>query len=128
MTWWMALRLAKWVGLMTFSAGVAGAVLPSSWEDRQRAVYQLATPGFVLTWMAGYGLMRSTSVSMGSPWISGTLLLSLVTLQAIVWGVERPDRRRGVVAVVALGGLLGSTALMVARPGTVIQPTAEVSR
>lgn len=119
MTTWMVLRFCKWVGVLLFTAGVAGAVLPTSFADRQAAVYRLATPGFVLTWLSGYGLLREASVSMGSAWVGAGLLLSLATLQAIVWGVEREDRGRGAVGALALLGLLTTVGVMVERPGTV---------
>lgn len=122
MSAWIAWRVAKWIGVLLFAAGVLGGVTARDVEDRRRAVYAMATPGFVVAWVAGWNLLREAGVSMGSAWVSAGLLLSLVTLQVVVWGVERTSRPRRLVAVVALGSLLANVVLMTARPGTKAAP------
>ncbi len=117
MSLYVVLKLLKWIGVLAFTAGVAGAVLPHALADRRRAAHWLATPGIVLMWMGGYGLTREAGISMGSAWVAGAMLLSLVTLQAVVWGVERAERGRALVGGVAVITLLASLVLMVARPG-----------
>ncbi len=122
-TAWIAWRVVKWVGVLLFAAGVLGGVMARDVEDRRRAVYAAATPGFIVAWVAGWNLLREAGVSMGSAWVSAGLVLSLVTLQAVVWGVERAGRPRVLVTAVALGSLLANVALMTARPGTKAAPS-----
>ena len=71
----------------------------------------------MLTALAGFGMVKATGVSMGAPWISGSLVSSLVALDLTIRSVE-PGRTRSVVRelgiVVALAAVI---ALMVWRPG-----------
>lgn len=120
------LKLIKWLGVVAFSAGLIGAVLPRDLADRQAAAYWLATPGIVLVWLGGFGLTKLTHISMGSPWLSASMLLSLVALQAVVWGVERAERGRAAVAVVAVVALVATLALMVTRPGNRLAPSHDL--
>jgi hypothetical protein len=115
MTLWWTLRLVKWVGLLLLGGGVAGALGQSSLDARRRAVYRLATPGFFLLWLAGFGLARQTATSLGSPWISASLLSSLLMLQALAWSVERPGRERAATFLVTLP-LAVTLLLMVLQP------------
>ncbi len=113
---WLVFRFVKWVGVALFAAGVIGAFFPASMRDRQRAVYLLATPGLILSWTAGYGLARHTEVSLGAPWISASLLLSLGTLSLLARFVERDRVAAAPWALAATLGLVGTLALMVWRP------------
>lgn len=116
-TFWLALRFAKFVGMLAFGMGIGGALLGGEAAQRQRAAYWLATPGFLLTALAGFGLVKATGVSLGAPWISGSLLLSLVALDLTVRSVE-PGRPRSVPrAVGTFVALIAVVALMVWRPG-----------
>ena len=116
-TYWLVLRFAKFVGMLVFGMGIGGALLGGETAQRQRAAYWLATPGFLLTALAGFGLVKATGASLGAPWISGSLLLSLVALELTVRSVE-PGRPRslahGLGIIVALVAVV---ALMVWRPG-----------
>jgi hypothetical protein len=120
---WLTLRFAKFVGILAFGMGIAGALMGGSTAQRQRAAYWLATPGFLLTAVAGYGMSKATGASLGAPWIAGSLLLSLVVLDLTVRSVE-PGRSpeaappRSLARVVAIiGALVIILALMVWRPG-----------
>jgi hypothetical protein len=116
-TLWLVLRFAKFVGILAFGMGVGGALLGGEAAQRQRAAYWLATPGFLLTALAGFGLVKATGASLGAPWISGSLLLSLVALELTVRSVE-PGRPRSVAHVVGIiVALAAVVALMVWRPG-----------
>lgn len=114
---WLALRFAKFVGMLAFGMGIAGALVGGTAQRRQRAAYWLATPGFLLTAVAGYGLVKATGVSLGAPWVAGSLVLSLVALDLTVRSVE-PGRPRSVARVVGIvGSLVVILAMMVWRPG-----------
>ncbi|MFT4625976.1 MAG: hypothetical protein ACI8PZ_004647 [Myxococcota bacterium] len=114
---WLLFRFVKTVGVALFAAGVAGAFLPADAVDRQRAVYALATPGLVLSWTAGFGLARWTDTPLGAPWISASLLLSLVVLAVLARSVEQARETSMPWALAAGLGFVGTLALMVWRPG-----------
>jgi hypothetical protein len=114
MTAWAVWSILKHLAVAALAAGLLGAALLRDEEDRQRAVYALATPGFLGAWIAGYGLLRETGVSMGAPWISASLITSLGALAAAAWSVEAP-RRAGAWVAVAL--FAATVAVMVLRPG-----------
>lgn len=121
MTLWLVLRLAKFVGVVAFAMGIALALAPTADADmarvRQRAAYWLATPGFIVTWIAGWGMARQYAISLGEPWISISMLTSLVALHETIRDVEpgRPrSRARTAMIVIAL---FVSLAAMVIRNG-----------
>lgn len=124
---WLALRALKWVGVSLFVLGVGGGVLARDEEDRRRAVHGAGTVGFVLTWLAGYGLARVSGVSLGSTWLSASMVSSLAALQLAAWAVERPGPRGPWVRWTA-GVLLAVTlAFMVWRPGTRLSVEAQAA-
>lgn len=116
-TFWLVLRFAKFVGMLVFGLGIGGALMGGTGPQRQRAAYWVATPGFLLTALAGFGLVKATGVSLGAPWVAGSLLLSLVALDLTIRSVEpgRPTSAARVVGIV--GALAVVVALMVWRPG-----------
>jgi len=109
-------RLVKFIALLLVGAGWIGAFAPPDLATRQRAVYLLATPGLLLSWLAGFGLARQLDVSLGERWISASMLIALASYQVVVWAVEREGRRSPLLAALALGGLVAVVALMVVRP------------
>jgi len=129
-TWWLWLRFLKLVGVLAFAMGIGGALMGESTRRRQRAAYWLATPGFLLTALAGFGMVRATGASLGAPWISGALVLSLLALDLTVAHAEpvepgqpgqpgQPGRSRSPVRVVSiLASLAAALALMIWRPGS----------
>ncbi|MCA9695351.1 MAG: hypothetical protein KC636_37575 [Myxococcales bacterium] len=113
----LAWRLIKFIALLLAAAGTAGAFLPERLELRQRSVYGLATVGLALLWIAGMGLVRAGGYSLGTPWLAGSTLLSIVWLQLLASAVERPERRSLGWALASTLALVAALALMVLRPG-----------
>lgn len=117
MTVLLGLRLAKFVGVLAFAMGIALALAPGTATVRQRAAHWLATPGFVLTWVTGWGMGRLQLISLGAPWISISMVASLIALYETVRAVEpgrEPSRWRTGLILVAL---FASLASMVVRHG-----------
>jgi hypothetical protein len=116
-TLWLALRLAKLVGVIAFAMGIAIAIAPGADRARRRAAHWLATPGFVLTWVTGWGMARLHSISLGAAWISISMVASLIALHETVRAVEpgrEPSRwRTGLI----LAALFVAVAVMVVREG-----------
>ena len=110
MTLSLALRLAKFVGVIAFSMGIGLALAPGHERVRQRAAHWLATPGFVLTWVSGWGMARVHSISLGAAWISISMVASLIalseTVRAVEPGRERSRWRTGLILVALLAALV----------------------
>ncbi|HLT37445.1 MAG TPA: hypothetical protein VK034_14230 [Enhygromyxa sp.] len=114
---WLVLRLAKLIGVIAFAMGIALALGQGPQQVRQRAAYWLATPGFIVTWIAGWGMARMYAISLGRPWITISMVASLIALHEIIREVE-PGRPRSKVRVaVILIALLVALASMVIRHG-----------
>ena len=107
--------LCKLLSCLALAAGTWGGLTPNTHADRQRAVYGLATPAFFFTWLFGYAMMRQGGYTMGAPWISASLLTSLLSLLALTRAVEQ-DRPAPITSAVAVLGLVATVALMVFRP------------
>jgi hypothetical protein len=111
-TLWLGLRLAKFVGVLAFAMGIAIAIAPREAQLprrdaklRQRAAHWLVTPGFILTWVTGWGMARVHAISLGTPYISISMVASLIALHETVRAVEPgrpPSRWRTGLILVAL--------------------------
>ena len=111
------LRFLKWIALFLLVSGTIGAFTAGRLQDRQRAAYWLATPGFVLTWVVGYAVAEVRGISMASQWISLTMLASIASLTVTVWSVEKDRNMRWIAALIALGALTFGTAAMTYKIG-----------
>jgi uncharacterized membrane protein YgdD (TMEM256/DUF423 family) len=123
---YITLRFLKWIALFLLVSGTLGAFTGSRLEDRQRAAYWMATPGFVLTWVFGYQSAAKLGISLGSPWISMSMLSSLAALAVTVWSVERDRTMRWIPAIIAVGALVIGTAAMTYKIGGTKIKTADV--
>lgn len=119
---YLALLLLKWTSVTVFTVGAVGAVGAGDLPRRRLAAYRLAAPGYVWIWVAGFALARTTGTSLGSGWITGSMLLSTVALAAAIWVVEREDRPRTAVAVVMVASVLAAAGLMTFKPGDRVAP------
>lgn len=86
----------------------------------------MATPGFIGVWLTGYLMANTRLISLGSPWVSASMLLSLLSLAVTVWSVERERKKRWVVAIIGIGALVASTGAMVWQVGGTRLKAAEV--
>ena len=109
---WVMWRLLKFIGVSLLAAGLAGAAFGEG-RRRQVAAQWLASGGLLLTWIPGYGMMKLTERSMGEPWISASLLASMVA----VHGALALSRKGGLLpGLASAAGFLGALWLMVYRP------------
>jgi hypothetical protein len=118
------LRFLKWIAMFLLVSGTLAAFTSSRLEDRQRAAYWMATPGFVLTWVIGYIMAEKLMISLGSPWISVTMMSSLAALAITVWSVERNRAMRWIPAIIAIGALTVGTGAMTYKLGGTVIKTA----
>lgn len=112
---WML--LAKQLAVCLLAAGTVGAFLPRDLEDRRRAAYWLAGPGFGLCWVLGWLLLWARQVSALSAWVLGAMVVSIFSLNVVLWSVGTEGRRSGTAAALAVGSLALTIALMMLRPG-----------
>jgi hypothetical protein len=109
------LEIAKLLSVAALFSGTLGAFLPEALADRQRAAYWLAGPGFGATWIFGFVLAWARSVSTLSWWIVLSMALSIVSINAVLYGTAKDGRRSGTTALVAIVPLVLCVILMVLR-------------
>lgn len=121
MSAYLVWRLLKFVGLALFGAGALAGLLRDT-DDRARLGFIGSTAGWMLTYLSGWGLIQSTSATMGDPWVSAGMGFSIVAFVAAVGaaGAARPRFWTGA----AVGGLVASLAVMVFRTSPLAHPIA----
>ncbi|WP_438034165.1 hypothetical protein [Sorangium sp. So ce204] len=72
------------------------ASVAASLVDRERATHAAASPGLVVTWIAGYLLTALLQLPMTELWIAAAIPLSRASLLAFVHGAARDRRTLGV--------------------------------
>ena len=115
MTTYRLLLLFKLVGVVIYAGGLVGSFVATSLADRKRAVHNVASPGLVVTWVAGYLLSTQVNVTLMELWIVGGLLFSIASQLALVRSVARDQRTPAAFAAAAIPLFL-VLALMVFRP------------
>lgn len=110
------LRFVKVLAVAVLFAGSIGALLPRDLRDRRIFAYGLAGPGFLLSWLAGFGLVWVLSTPLTATWVLGGLGLSFVSLQGVLYAVGREGRRTWGAAAVVLVPLVATIALMIFKP------------
>lgn len=115
-SWLVGLRLVKLLAVLMLSAGTIGAFLPKDLEDRQRAAYGLMGPGFGIAWFCGFLMIWAQQRTLLSTWVIGGAVISLFSLNVVLWSVGKDGRRSATAAALAIGSLAATVTLMVLRP------------
>ncbi len=112
------LRFLKLVGVLALAAGTVGAVFPGDvpLKVRRRFAFLLVGPGLLLSWGLGFALAVRLRLPLLSTWVVGSLGLSLLSLQAVLYCAGREGRAGWAPGLLAVLTLLGTVALMVWRP------------
>jgi hypothetical protein len=111
-----ALLICKLLGVVTLFAGTIGSVVARDLADRRRFAYVLAGPGFGVSWACGFGLAALEERSLLSTFILLAMVLSLTSLQVVLYSVGKEGRRSAVVALLAIAPLAVTVGLMVVKP------------
>jgi hypothetical protein len=111
-----ALLVCKLLGVATLFAGTLGSFVARDLADRRRFAYALAGPGFGVTWACGFGLAALEERSLLSTFILLAMVLSLASLQVVLYSVGKEGRRSALVALLAIAPLVITVALMVTKP------------
>ena len=109
------LKVLKVLGVAALFTGSIGAVLPRALDDRRRFAYFVAGPGFAVTWIAGFFLAMIQQLQLISWWILTAMLLSLFSIQLVLFSVGVEGRRNGTVAALIVLPLVGCVTAMVLR-------------
>ncbi|MCA9529901.1 MAG: hypothetical protein KC543_07175 [Myxococcales bacterium] len=107
---------AKYVSVIVFTVGCVGAIVPGPLERRRRFGYIWASLGLGACWVLGFLLVYFTATSLLSGWILWSLVLSVVSLQAVLYVVGAEGRLGWVSRSLVIAPLLGTIALMVLQP------------
>jgi integral membrane protein len=113
MTIWVAFRILKWAGLLLFGAGCLGSAVARDARDRASFAYGVGTAGWLISWIAGYGLAKSSGVSIGEPWITAGMGFSFLALLGAVFRAQGflPAASGGL----SVGAAISSVAVMALR-------------
>jgi hypothetical protein len=109
------LRLIKFLGVILYAGGLIGSFVATAHADRKRAVHAVASPGLVVTWIAGYLMTTQLQIPLMELWVIAGLVLSLVSQLALVHSVAR-DRRTLGAFVSTVAPLFVVLLMMVFRP------------
>jgi hypothetical protein len=112
---YQVLLVFKFVSIVAYASGFAGAFLTSSLEERRRAVHNVAGPALLSIWLFGYFLSEQQQVPLTELWILGALTLSSITQIALSRAVTRDERTLRSFVAAAIPFVL-VLVLMVFRP------------
>ncbi len=113
--WLAALRGLKLLSVCLLFAGTVGTFATPTLTSAERFAYRMAGPGFALVYLAGFGLAYLTGVSPLSIWVVASIVLSIVSLQVVLFAVGREGRRGPVTAAIAILPLCACVFLMTFR-------------
>lgn len=111
------LQTLKLLAVIGLFVGTAGVFMTGEHHAQQRAAFALAGPSFGITWLLGFVLTWARNISALTPWIVGAMLLSIVSINAVLYVAGRPGRANRTTATMALLPLALCVVLMVYRPG-----------
>lgn len=110
------LRFAKTLAVALYASGALGTLVARDLETRRRFAYLLAGPGFGLAWVFGFLLTFATGRSLLSAFILLSLVLSMTSLQGVLYLAGAEGRGGPISRSVVVLPLIATFALMVFRP------------
>ncbi len=111
------LQTLKLLAVIGLFVGTAGVFMTRDYDTQQRAAFALAGPCFGVTWLLGFVLAWARNISALTPWIVSVMVLSIVSMNAVLYVAGRPGRANRTTATVALLPLVVCVVLMIYRPG-----------
>lgn len=113
LTTFLVLRLVKWLGVALLTGGLAVSVGTGRPRARLVGALGVATLGLVVSWLAGYGMLKATGGELSAPWVNASLFASMAALGGGVLGGL--TRSRALPLALVTGGLAASLGLMTGR-------------
>ena len=115
---WVTWRLIKFGGISLLASGLWTATQAEHQRVRLSAAHWQTWLGLLLSWIAGYALMKASGRSF-TPWIFEGMVASLVASSGALLAASRPSAT-GLGAGLAVTGFVAATTTMIGR-GTVPQ-------
>lgn len=112
----LLLRFIKSLAVALLFTGSLGALIVRDLEERRKLAYRVAGPAFGATWVAGFGLVGLRRVSLLSGWILCSMLLSVVSINGVLYVAGKAERRGPLAVALIVLPLVAIVALMVFQP------------
>lgn len=80
MEYYLILRLLKFTAIILWGAGTLSLLSTRSQYRAIRDLYVLVLPGFILSWLVGWLMMKHLGQTMKEMWISNAMLFSLLSV------------------------------------------------
>ena len=109
------LLVLKFLGVLGYAGGLVAAFVATAPAERKRAVHAIASPALLVTWVAGWLLADRLGVALTELWVLGGLVLSCVSLLALIRAARRPRSDR-VAFATAAAPLVAVVVMMAFRP------------
>jgi hypothetical protein len=110
------LHFVKFLGVSLFVGGSVAALTVKNDDDAVRLAFRVMGPGFLLTYVTGFLLVRLTDRSLLEGWLLSSIATGIVALQVVLWAASKPGRRTPMVKVIVHALQAVTMALMVWKP------------
>ena len=107
-------RLLKFIAFALWGAGIFSLIKGFSQKGNLKTLYFLILPSFASLWITGWLMMKLTEKTMAAPWISNTMLFSLISLVAS-FQVAHSFKLQKIGKVIVTMGFSMATASMIFR-------------
>jgi hypothetical protein len=110
------LKALKVLAVSVVFSGALGTVIASNPKDRSIFAYYLFGPGLLVTWAVGLVLTWAAAVELFSVWLLGSMGLSLVSLNAVLYIAGKENRRNKASVALTVVPLVLTVILMIVKP------------
>jgi hypothetical protein len=110
------LKALKVLAVSVVFSGAIGTVIASNPKDRSVFAYYLFGPGLLVTWAIGLVLTWAAAVELYSLWLLGSMGLSLVSLNAVLYIAGKENRRSPASIALTIVPLVLTVILMIVKP------------
>jgi hypothetical protein len=111
--WFKVFKILAVAGLFT---GAIGACITKAARERSIFAYYIYGPSFALAWAMGLFLTFAEGIELFSWWLLGSIALSLLSLNAVLYVAGKDDRATRISVPLAIAPLVISVVLMITKP------------
>ena len=113
----IAFRIIKLLAVAALAAGSLGAGFAAEQRDRLAAAFWVATPAFLVTWIAGFAMAKAGGHSLGAPWIALAMATSLMGFHHAILACRKSGRRAPFAGLTAGWVTASIVAMVIRQPG-----------